>query len=193
MLGNKGAADPTNAKKARGDAMASSSRETGFRFKVRGPRDFYGGLALIVLAIVAIWAAGDLPGQHGFTFGSGTAPRMFAGLLAVIGGFVALSGLLVEGPPIESYAIRGPAFVLAGILAFAVMIQGFGLQSVGIPFTVPPLGLVASTFAAFMISITGSTELRWIEATIAGVVMTIFCIGLFVYLLQLPFQLWPGY
>jgi putative tricarboxylic transport membrane protein len=173
--------------------MPSSSRETGFRFKVRGPRDFYGGLALIVLAIVAIWAGSDLPGQHGFTFGSGTAPRMFAGLLAVIGAFVALSGLLVEGPPIEPYAVRGPAFVLVGIIAFALMIQGFGLQSIGIRFTVPPLGLVGSTFAAFMISIIGSTELRWIEAIIAGVVMTIFCVGLFVYLLQLPFQLWPGY
>jgi putative tricarboxylic transport membrane protein len=173
--------------------MASSSQESGFRFKVRGPRDFYGGLALIALAIVAIWAGGDLPGQHGFTFGSGTAPRMFAGLLAVIGGLVALTGLLVEGPPIESYAVRGPAFVLVGIVVFALMIQGFGLQSIGIAFTIPPLGLVGSTFAAFMISIMGSTELRWIEATIAGVVMTAFCIGLFVYLLQLPFQLWPGY
>jgi putative tricarboxylic transport membrane protein len=173
--------------------MASSSQGTGFRFKVRGPRDFYGGLALIVLAIVAIWAAGDLPGQHGFTFGSGTAPRMFAGLLAVIGGFVALSGLFIDGPPIEPYAVRGPAFVLAGIVAFALMIQGFGLKSIGIPFAIPPLGLVASTFAAFLISIMGSKELRWIEAIIAGAVMTAFCIGLFVYLLQLPFQLWPGY
>ena len=91
------------------------------------------------------------------------------------------------------YAVRGPAFVLAGIVAFALMIQGFGLQAIGVPITVPPLGLVASTFAAFLISIMGSKELRWIEAIIAGVVMTIFCIGLFVYLLQLPFQLWPGY
>jgi hypothetical protein len=33
----------------------------------------------------------------------------------------------------------------------------------------------------------------YLPAICAGVVMTIFCIGLFVYLLQLPFQLWPGY
>ena len=171
----------------------NSSRARGFGFKVRGPRDFWGGLALMVIAIVAIWAASDLPGQHGFTFGSGTAPRMFAGLLAVLGGAVALSGLLIDGPPIEPYAVRGPAFVLAGILLFALMIQGVGLQVVGIPYTIPPLGLVLSTFAAFMISIIGSTELRWVEALLAAVAMTIFCIGLFVYLLQLPFQLWPGY
>jgi putative tricarboxylic transport membrane protein len=159
----------------------------GFRFKVRAPRDFYGGLALIALAIVAIWTSGDPPGTHGFAFGPGTAPRLFAGLLAVVGALVALTGLFFDGPPIESYAIRGPAWVLLAILAFAGMIRGINLG----PLTIPPLGLVPSTFAAFMISIFGSTEMRWLESLIAAVAMTAFCVGLFVYLLQLPFQLWP--
>jgi len=159
----------------------------GFRFKVRAPRDFYGGLALIALAIIAIWTSGDLPGTHGFAFGPGTAPRLFAGLLAVVGALVALTGLFFDGPPIESYAIRGPAWVLLAILAFAGMIRGINLG----PLTVPPLGLVPSTFAAFMVSIFGSTEMRWLESLIAAVVVTAFCVGLFVYLLQLPFQLWP--
>jgi putative tricarboxylic transport membrane protein len=154
---------------------------------VRAPRDFYGGLALIALAIVAIWTSGDLPGTHGFAFGPGTAPRLFAGLLAVVGALVALTGLFFDGPPIESYAIRGPAWVLLAILAFAGMIRGLNLG----PLTIPPLGLVPSTFAAFMISIFGSTEMRWLESLIAAVAMTAFCVGLFVYLLQLPFQLWP--
>jgi putative tricarboxylic transport membrane protein len=154
---------------------------------VRAPRDFYGGLALIALAIIAIWTSGDLPGTHGFAFGPGTAPRLFAGLLAVVGALVALTGLFFDGPPIESYAIRGPAWVLLAILAFAGMIRGLNLG----PLTIPPLGLVPSTFAAFMISIFGSTEMRWLESLIAAVAMTAFCVGLFVYLLQLPFQLWP--
>jgi putative tricarboxylic transport membrane protein len=154
---------------------------------VRAPRDFYGGLALIALAIIAIWTSGDLPGTHGFAFGPGTAPRLFAGLLAVVGALVALTGLFFDGPPIESYAIRGPAWVLLAILAFAGMIRGINLG----PLTIPPLGLVPSTFAAFMLSIFGSTEMRWLESLIAAVVMTAFCVGLFVYLLQLPFQLWP--
>lgn len=159
----------------------------GFRFKVRAPRDFYGGLALIALAIIAIWTSGDLPGTHGFAFGPGTAPRLFAGLLAVVGALVALSGLLVDGPPLESYAVRGPAWVILAILAFAGMIRGISLG----PVTIPPLGLVPSTFAAFLVSIFGSTEMRWLESLIAAVVMTAFCVALFVYLLQLPFQLWP--
>ncbi len=42
-----------------------------------------------------------------------------------------------------------------------------------------------------MISIYGSTEMRWLESVIAAAAMTVFCVGLFVYLLNLPFQLWP--
>ena len=169
------------------EGVRTSPRGGGFRFKVRGPRDFYGGLALIALAIVAIWTSGDLPGTHGFAFGPGTAPRLFAGLLAVVGALVALTGLLFDGPPIEKYAVRGPAWVILAILAFAGMIRGINLG----PLNIPPLGLVPSTFAAFMVSIFGSTEMRWLESLIAAVAMTAFCVGLFVYLLQLPFQLWP--
>jgi putative tricarboxylic transport membrane protein len=161
----------------------------GLRFKVRAPREFYGGLALIAVAIIAIWASGDLPGMHGFAFGPGTAPRLFAGLLAVCGAMVALSGLLFDGPPLDRYAVRGPAWVILAILAFAGMIRGVRLGFM----TIPPLGLIPSTFAAFMISILGSSEMRWVESLIAAVVMTIFCVVLFVYLLQLPFQLWPWY
>ena len=97
--------------------------------------------------------------------------------------------MLFDGPPLDSYAVRGPAWVLLGILAFAGMIRGFNLGFISLP----PLGLVPSTFAAFMISIFGSSEMRWLESLIAAVVMTAFCVGLFVYLLQLPFQLWPWY
>jgi putative tricarboxylic transport membrane protein len=169
------------------EGAKTSAKGGGFRFKVRGPRDFYGGLALIGLAILAIVTSGDLPGTHGFAFGPGTAPRLFAGLLAVAGALVALNGLLADGPPIESYAVRGPAWVILAILCFAGMIRGVSLG----PLTVPPLGLVPSTFAAFIVSIVGSTEMRWVESLIAAVVMTAFCVALFVYLLQLPFQLWP--
>jgi putative tricarboxylic transport membrane protein len=146
---------------------------------VHGPRDFYGGIALVMLPTLALIASSDLPGQRGFAFGPGTAPRLFSFLLAALGAAVALSGVFAEGPPIEKYKIRGPSLVIIAILGFAAMIR--------------PLGLVPSTFLAFMISIIGSTEMRWIESLIAAVAMTLFCVLLFVYLLNLPFQLWPRF
>ena len=44
-----------------------------------------------------------------------------------------------------------------------------------------------------MLSILGSTEMRWIESLIAAAAMTAFCWLLFVVLLGLPFQLWPRF
>ena len=146
---------------------------------VHGPRDFYGGIALIMLPTFALIASADLPGQRGFAFGPGTAPRLFSFVLAALGAAVAIGGVFAEGPPIEKYKIRGPALVIIAILAFANMIR--------------PIGLVPATFLAFMISILGSTEMRWIESLIMAAAMTTFCVLLFVYLLNLPFQLWPRF
>ena len=146
---------------------------------VHGPRDFYGGIALIMLPTFALIASADLPGQRGFAFGPGTAPRLFSFVLAALGAAVTIGGVFAEGPPIEKYKIRGPALVIIAILAFANMIR--------------PIGLVPATFLAFMISILGSTEMRWIESLIMAAAMTTFCVLLFVYLLNLPFQLWPRF
>lgn len=146
---------------------------------IRAPQDFYGGLVLVMLATLALVSSAELPGQRGFAFGPGTAPRLFAGLLIALGAAVTIVGLSIEGPQIEKYKIRGPVLVLAAIFGFAAMIRH--------------LGLVPATFLAFMISILGSTEMRWIESVIAAAAMTLFCVLLFVYLLNLPFQLWPRF
>src|SRR5258707_15137051 len=50
----------------------------GLRVHVPNHRDYYGGLALILLALVAFWSSSDLAGMRGFSFGAGTAPRLFA-------------------------------------------------------------------------------------------------------------------
>jgi len=144
---------------------------------VRAPQDFYGGLALVLLGTFALIASAELPGQRGFQFGPGTAPRLFAGILAIIGAAVTVIGAFSDGPRIEKYKIRGPALVIIGISLFAALIR--------------PFGLVVATYLAFMVSITGSKEMRWIESLIAAAIMTLGCVLLFVYLLNLPFQLWP--
>ncbi len=146
---------------------------------VRAPQDFYGGLALVMLATLALVASAELPGQRGFAFGPGTAPRLFAGVLIALGAAIAVVGLVSDGPGIEKYKLRGPILVIGAILSFAAMIR--------------PLGLIPATFFTYMISIFGSKEMRLVEGLIAAAVMTVFCVFLFVYLLNLPFQLWPRF
>jgi putative tricarboxylic transport membrane protein len=122
-------------------------------------------------------SSAELPGQRGFAFGPGTAPRLFAGILVVLGVAVTFTGVIADGPPIEKYKIRGPALVVLAILLFAALIR--------------PFGLIVATYLAFIISIMGSQEKRWLESFIAAAAMTAFCYVLFVWMLGLPFQLWP--
>ena len=151
---------------------------TAARFiPVRGPQDYYGGLVLMILATFMFVASADLPGQRGFAFGPGTAPRLFSWLMFGLGAGVTVVGAFMDGPAIEKYRIRGPALVVFAIFLFAALIR--------------PFGLIVATYAAFMFSIMGSSEMKWIESLIAAAAMTLGCVLLFVYLLNLPFQLWP--
>ena len=146
---------------------------------VRGPQDFVGGIALMAIAAFALWASSDLQGMHGFSFGAGTAPRMFAVLLLGLGAAVTLMGILSEGEHITVYAWRGPLFVSLAIISFAI--------------TIRPLGLVISAFASFIISALGTPETKWKETIIVGICLTIGCSLLFPYALGLPLQLFPRF
>jgi putative tricarboxylic transport membrane protein len=97
--------------------QAPSGRSGGFR--IRNQQDFYGGLVLVAVAAFALWASRDLPGMRGFAFGPGTAPRMFASILGVLGLIVAVGGLVTDGPPVERVAVRGTAL---GALLIAIFI-----------------------------------------------------------------------
>ena len=144
---------------------------------IRGPQDFVGGLALIAIALFALWASSDLQGMHGFSFGAGTAPRMFAVLLLGLGIAVMVVGLVADGEHITTYAWRGPLFVSLAILSFALMIR--------------PMGLVVTAFAAFLIAAMGTAETKWTETIIVGICLTIGCSLLFPYALGLPLELFP--
>jgi putative tricarboxylic transport membrane protein len=96
---------------------------------IRSPRDFWGGIGLIVLAVFALWASSDLPGMRGFAFGPGTAPRMFAYCLLGLGVAVSLVGLLSDGEPSEPFAASGPfggAILLLVLIPLALFSSQIG-------------------------------------------------------------------
>jgi hypothetical protein len=73
---------------------------------------------------------------------------------------------------LESYGLRGPFFIVAGILSFAITIRLFGLMVAG------PLAMIIGGYA--------SSEVRMTEIIIFAAVMTALCVGLFRYVLNLP-------
>jgi putative tricarboxylic transport membrane protein len=90
------------------DASGSAAPAPRSQGLIRSPKDFWGGVGLIALALFGIWACSDLPGMRGFAFGPGTAPRMFAYVLLALGAGIVLVGLLTAGAPLEQYTFAGP-------------------------------------------------------------------------------------
>jgi putative tricarboxylic transport membrane protein len=80
---------------------------------------------------------------------------------------------------LKTVAPRGPLFITAGTLIFAI--------------TVRPLGLVFASFVSLMVSSIATEEGNWIETIIWSVVLTTFCSLLFPWGLNLPLQLWPRF
>jgi len=147
--------------------------------KVQNQQDVFGGMALILLSLVAFVASNDLPGMRGFAFGPGTAPRLFAFTLAALAILVVVGGLLTAGPEVTPYKIRGVFFIIGAILCFAA--------------TIRPLGLVIASFATMVICAAAADDVKWRETIIVAAVITAFCAVLFPYGLNLPFQLWPRF
>lgn len=149
------------------------------RRRIRNPKDFYGGAALMVVAAVAWYASTNLSGLRGVHFGPGTAPRLFAGLLFVAGAAVTITGLVSVGQQIDHYRLRGPLFIGAAVILFAAAIPYFGL-----PIT---------SFAALLVASAGSPETRWLEAIGWSAILAMFCTLLFISALGLPLPLWPEF
>lgn len=91
----------------------------------------------------------------------------------------ALETLVIIGLAIlvARYAPRGPVFITAATLIFAISVR--------------PLGLVISSYITLVVSAYATEEIRWGETLIWAAVLTVFCALLFPWGLNLPLQLWP--
>lgn len=151
------------------ESTAASERPRG---PIRGPQSLAAGLVMLGLAGIALWALGGLSVGTPRSMGPAMMPTGLAYLVALCGLLLVGYGLVRSGDPIERFSVRGPFFVLAGILAFAFTIRLFGLAVAG------PLCLVIGGLA--------TPDSRLGELVIFAAIVTALCIALFRYTLNLP-------
>ena len=132
---------------------------------------------MIAVAVFAFWQAANLPIGTLGGMGPGMLPRSLAVLFGLLGALLVLDSVLEGGLPLEPWSIRGPVLVAVAMVAFGL--------------TVRPLGLVVAGPVAIVIAALASNEVRWVETIVVGLLMTIFCIGLFKFALGLPIPLAP--
>ena len=126
------------------------------------------GGAVLIVALIPITYYSKIIGR----WVPGVPPDI---AVAALGAIVVLALAFL----MERVAPRGPLFITAATLIFAI--------------TVRPLGLVTAAFVSLMVSSIATKEGNWVETIIWSAVLTTFCSLLFPWGLNLPLQLWPRF
>jgi putative tricarboxylic transport membrane protein len=139
---------------------------------IRAPQSFAAGVTLVVLAAFTLLATASLVSGRLNAMGPGMLPRVLAIHVGLAGAALVVLSLAKEGAALERWSFRGPFFVFAGIVAFALTIRTFGL--------------VAAAPAVALVSGAATPDARPRELLVFTAVITAFSIALFKYALGLP-------
>jgi hypothetical protein len=98
-------------------------------------------------------------------------------LLVALGAIIALRGLKLKGSPIAIGQVKPMLIVLGSVVLFGLLSFQLGLFLAGV--------------MLIMVSSAASTEFRWREALVAGVVLATGAVLVFIVGLGLQFSVWP--
>lgn len=133
----------------------------------------FAGFGIAVLLIAKNYKLGT-PGQ----MEPGFFPVLLGGALTIIGAINVVRGWMSGQATIEAGEAR-PFMVLAGVVAFALLVR--------------PLGLLLAVAATIAITALASRESRPVEAAALSLVLMLAAAVIFVWGLGLPFSLMPGW
>jgi len=145
--------------------------------RIRAPKDFWSGVMFCGFAAVALFAA------HGYSTGSagkmgpGYFPLLLGAVLLVLGAVLIGRSVVLAGEPLPSFQLRPLLVIALAVVLFALMIER--------------LGLVVALVVLTVVSAAAGPRFRPAETAALALALTVFCIGVFVYALGLPLNLWP--
>ena len=145
---------------------------------IRSPQDFWAG--------VAFTAAGGafLVGARRFAMGTpadigpGFFPAIVAGLLVLVGAWLAVKALAIDGPAFEPLRLRPAALVIAGLAAFGLIIERGGL--------------ILAVGALVLIASAAGGKVKPLHTAILAAALIAIAIGVFRLGLGMQIRLWPG-
>ena len=143
-------------------------------------QDILGGAFLVSMSALALYLVNHLPAAGRVGFASGTAPRLFAWGLLILGVMIVIQGFFSKrGEGVGETGWRGLITIIGSVLFFAFSIRTFGLAITGVPMV--------------MLASLAAPGGNWKENIIFAVCMTTFCCVLFAKILGQPIPLWPSF
>ena len=146
--------------------------------RIRAPKDFWSGVMFCGFAVVAILAARGYSSGTAGKMGPGYFPLLLGGLLAALGAILIARSLVLSGEPVARFHVVQLAIVAAAVCLFGVMIE--------------PLGLVLSLAVLTLLSAFAGAQFRLLETVGLAAALIVFSVGVFVYALGLPLNIWPS-
>jgi hypothetical protein len=147
--------------------------------RIRHPKDFASGLMFVGFGIAAIAIGAGYPLGTAARMGPGYFPRILGILLIVFGTILMVRGLRLRGDRIVLESPRPLLIVLGSVVLFGL--------------TAPTLGLVVAAILLIVVSSAASTEFRWKEALVSGVILAALSVAGFIWGLGLQFSIWPAF
>ena len=147
--------------------------------RIRHPKDFFAGLMFVAFGLAAIVIGAGYPLGAAARMGPGYFPRILGILLIVLGAALALRALRLQGTRITLESPRPLLIVIGSVVLFGL--------------TAPTLGLVIASILLIFVSSAASSEFRWKEALVSGVVLAALSVAGFIWGLGLQFSVWPTF
>ncbi len=149
--------------------------------RLRNPKDFWAGVlfAVIGFTFAIIVKVAEYPMGTASRMGAGYFPYVLAMILGVLGLIIVAKALVTDGAPVAKFAWRPIFWILSAVVIFGL--------------TVKMLGLALVIIVLVLVAAFGGHEFKLKEQLIAGVVLSICSVAVFVYGLSLPFPIWPAF
>jgi len=146
--------------------------------RIRAPKDFWSGVMFCGFAAVGILAARGYSLGSAGKMGPGYFPLLLAGVLAGLGAILIGRSIAVDGEPLARLQLPPLAIVVLAVCLFGAMIE--------------PLGLVLSLAVLTPLSAAAGPPFRPFETIALTAALIVLSVGIFVYALGLPLNIWPS-
>ena len=148
---------------------------------IRNQRAFAAGALFLIAAVFYFVMSFNYATGTPARMGPGFFPRMVSVLFGAIAVVVMLSSVAPRAKieKLERWDLKGLLWIAGSVALFGLLL--------------PSLGLVIALSVLIIVSSLASPEFGWRGAVINTVVLVIFCVGVFVYGINLQFPVWPTF
>jgi hypothetical protein len=145
---------------------------------IRAPKDFWSGVMFCGFAAAALLPAGGYAFGTAGKMGPGYFPLLLGGVLAALGLVLIVRSLAVAGEPMPRIYVLPLTIIAAAVALFGLMLEF--------------CGLVISLAVLTLLTAWAGAQFRVMEAVALAAVLIVFSVGVFVFALGLPLNLWPS-